>query len=69
MTINRDKEVRMWELADSLANSGRFRHWRQIEWELKDRGYSRARRLLDDEEVRERLDSLCASARTAHVEP
>ncbi len=67
MPISREKEARMWVLADELAKSGRFNQWRQIEWELQVRGYSRAPRLLDGAAIRARLDRMCTEARTGYV--
>lgn len=67
MAISREKETRMWALADELAQSGRFNHWRQIEWELRERGYSRAPQLLNDVHMRDRLDRMCTDARTGHL--
>ena len=67
MPISREKEIRMWALADELARSGRFRHWRQIEWELRERGYSRAPQLLNHAGARDRLDRACTDARTGHL--
>ena len=53
----------MWELASELARSGQHSGWLSIEQELRMLGYSRARQLLDDENVRHRLDRECAEAR------
>ena len=63
MPISRAKEERMWRLADEMARSGDYTGWWSIEVELRSRGFSRARYLLDDERIRERLDRLCADAR------
>jgi hypothetical protein len=65
MPASREKENRMWALADQLAKSGRYSGWLPIEWELRERGYPRARQLLDNERVREGLDRACAEARKA----
>lgn len=46
-----DKEARMWKLADQLAASGEYSGWWAIEVELRERGYSRAKQLLDNERV------------------
>lgn len=64
MPTSRAKEERMWDLANRLAKSGECTGLLQIEWELRERGYSRARQLLDDERTRERLDRMCAKARS-----
>ena len=53
---------RMWTLAYSFARSGEYTGWRDIEVELRVRGFSRARRLLDDDKIREDLDRACAEA-------
>ena len=57
----------MWELARELANSGEYSDWYAIQMELRDRGYPRARQLLDNERVRERLDQACANARSGSM--
>jgi hypothetical protein len=62
MPASKEKEERMWKLADKLARSGRYSGWLQIEWELRSLGYSRARYILDIPETRKRLDKLCSEA-------
>jgi hypothetical protein len=57
------KEERMWQLADELADSGDYQGYQAIEWELRSRGYPRARSLMDIESVRQRYDERCAKAR------
>jgi hypothetical protein len=52
----------MWNLAYRLARSGEHRNYQAIEWELRASGYPQARQLLDREQVRERLDDMCAVA-------
>ena len=49
----------MWALAYNLAQSGEYVGWRDIEVELKDQGFSH----VDDEQIRGRLDTMCAEAR------
>lgn len=63
MSTSRAKEERMWETAYRLASSGEYAGWLEIEWELRAQGYARARQLLDDESIRERLDRMCDDAR------
>ncbi len=63
MPISRAKEERMWRLAYQMARSGKYSGWLSIEHELRSRGYSRARHLLDRESIRERLDKMCTEAR------
>ena len=63
MPPNRQKEERMWTLANEMARSGRYLGWWAIEVELRSQGFSRARQLLDDELHRDRLDRMCANAR------
>ncbi len=53
----------MWALAYNLAQSGEHVGWRDIEAELMSQEFSRARELLDDKQIRERLDRMCAEAR------
>ncbi len=53
----------MWALAYNLAHSGEYTGWWDIEVELETQGFSRARQLLDDEQIRERLDGMCVEAR------
>ncbi len=62
MSVSREKEERMWRLADQMARSGRYSGWWEIEVELRTLGFPRARQLLDNEQVRERLDRMCAKA-------
>jgi hypothetical protein len=52
-----------WLLADTLARSGAFRGWREVEYELIARKYHRAASLLDTSAIRGRLDFLSADAR------
>ena len=52
MPVSREKEERMWALAEKLAMSGGYDGWWAIEVELRARGYARARYLLDDDDVR-----------------
>ncbi len=61
--MSRERDERMWALAYNLAQSGEYTGWWDIEVELKSQGFSRARQLLDDEQIRERLDGMCAEAR------
>ena len=61
--MSRERDERMWALADKLAQSGEYTGWWGIEVELRTQGFSRARQLLDDEQTREHLDGMCASAR------
>ena len=63
MPASRAKEERMWKLAHEMAQSGEFSSWHIIEALLRAGGYPRARYLLDNERVRERLDRMCAQAR------
>jgi hypothetical protein len=65
MPTSGQKEERMWNLADEMARSGNYIGWLEIEWELRSLGYGRARQLLDDERIRERLDRICAESRKA----
>jgi hypothetical protein len=62
MPASRAKEDRMWRLVDEFASSGKYSNWLEIEWELRSRGFSRARYLLDREVLRERLNCKCAKA-------
>ncbi len=61
--MSRERDERMWVLAYKLAKSGEYTGWWDIEVELWTQGFSRARQLLDDEQIRERLDTMCAEAR------
>ncbi len=61
--MSRERDERMWALAYNLAQSGEYSGWWDIEVELRTQMFSRARQLLDDEQIRERLDSMCAEAR------
>ncbi len=61
--MSRVRDDVMWALAYNLAQSGEYSGWWAIEVELRARGFSRARQLLDDEQIRDRLDGMCAQAR------
>ncbi len=61
--MSRERDERMWTLAYKIAQSGEYTGWWDIEVELKSQGFPRARQLLDDEQIRERLDGMCAEAR------
>ena len=61
--MSRVRDDIMWALAYNLAQSGEYAGWRVIEAELEGQEFSRARQLLDDKQVRERLDRMCAEAR------
>jgi hypothetical protein len=69
MPASRKKEERMWKLADELARSGEYENWLTIEWELRRRGYGRARQLLDNEQTRERFNQVCEQARKVTPAP
>ncbi len=64
MPVSRQKEERMWKLADKMARSGECHDWLDIEWALRDLGYRRARQLLDNEQTRDRLNRMCAKAQS-----
>ncbi len=53
----------MWALAYNLAQSGEYAGWWDIEAELEGQEFSRARQLLKEKQIRERLDTMCAEAR------
>ena len=61
--MSRIRDEIMWALAYNLAQSGEYAGWRDIEAELEDQEFSRARQLLNDKPIRERLDTMCAEAR------
>jgi hypothetical protein len=52
-----------WLLADTLARSGRFKTWRDVEQELIALNHSRAASLLNTTAQHIRLDGLCKAAR------
>jgi len=61
--MSRVRDDVMWALAYNLAQSGEYPGWCDIEVELEGQGFSRAHQLLDDEQIRERLDVMCVEAR------
>ncbi len=61
--MSRVRDDVMWALAYNLAQSGEYAGWWDIEVELTDQEFSRAHQLLDDEQIRERLDTMCDEAR------
>ena len=60
--MSRVRDEVMWALAHNLAQSGEYAGWWEIEAELKNQDFSRARQLLDDKQIRERLDTMCSEA-------
>ncbi len=61
--MSRVRDEIMWALAYNLAQSGEYAGWWDIEAELERQEFSRARQLLDNKQIRERLDGMCAEAR------
>ncbi len=61
--MSRVRDDIMWALAHNLAQSGEYVGWRDIEVELESQEFSRAHQLLDDKQIRERLDTMCSEAR------
>ena len=60
--MSRVRDDVMWALAYNLAQSGEYPGWCDIEVELVGQEFSRARQLLNDKQIRERLDTMCAEA-------
>ena len=52
----------MSSLAEELAKSGNYPSSREIELELRARGYGSAAEWLSDETLRQRIDALCSAA-------
>ena len=63
-SMTRERDERMWNLAYRLAQSGEHQNYQAIEWELQAFGYPRASQFLYPEGVRQRIDGICAEART-----
>ena len=61
--MSRVRDDVMWALAYNLAQSGEYAGWWDIEAELKIQEFSRARQLLDNKQIRQRLDTMCSEAR------
>ena len=61
--MSRGRDVRMLREAGKLATSCDYEGWQAIESELRSRGFGRAKLLLDNDRVRDKLDELCKSAR------
>ncbi len=61
--MSRVRDDIMWALAYNLAQSGEYAGWCDIEAELEGQEFSRARQLLNDKQIRDRLDTMCAEAR------
>ncbi len=61
--MSRVRDDVMWALAYNLAQSGEYAGWWDIEAELEGQEFSRARQLLNDKQIRERLDGMCVEAR------
>ena len=45
--------------AEKHARSGQYSGWLTIEFQLRDEGWKEARKFLDEDNIRERLDRLC----------
>jgi len=52
----------MWREAGKLALSGDYEGWQAIERELRSKGFPRAKLLLNNDRVRDKLDDLCKNA-------
>ena len=63
MPASHEKEERMWRLADGLPIRAHMAGGWRLNGNLRERGFSRGRQLLDRESVRKRLDRQCAEAR------
>ena len=61
--MSRVRDDVMWALAYNLAQSGEYAGWWDIKAELESQEFSRARQLLNDKQIRERLDTMCSEAR------
>ncbi|TIT95911.1 MAG: hypothetical protein E5W55_12135 [Mesorhizobium sp.] len=60
--MSQKSDVRMWREAGKLAASGDFEGWQAIERELRSKGFPRAKLLLDNDRIRNKIDNLCRSA-------
>lgn len=60
--VSPERDVRMWREAGKLVESGDYEGWQAIERELRNRGFPRAKLLLDNDRVRDKLDELCERA-------
>ena len=60
--VSRGRDVRMWREAGKLALSGDYEGWQAIERELRSKGFPRAKLLLNNDRVRDKLDDLCKNA-------
>ncbi len=61
--MSRVRDDVMWALAYNLAQSGEYAGWWDIEAELESQEFSRTHQLLDNKQIRERLDTICSEAR------
>jgi hypothetical protein len=61
--MSQERDERMWQMANKLADTGEYGGWRDIEHELILQGYPRARLLLDGKRIRDELDRRCKAAR------
>jgi hypothetical protein len=62
LTKKHQREV-VPRMAEELARSGQFLNWWAIETHLRSEGYTEARWILDNEDTRAKLDSLCREAK------
>ncbi|RUU11581.1 hypothetical protein EOD23_10000 [Mesorhizobium sp. USDA-HM6] len=60
--VSQKSDVRMWREAGKLAASGDCEGWQAIERKLRSKGFPRAKLLLDNDRVRDKLNDLCKSA-------
>lgn len=61
--VSSKSDVNMWRVAGKLALSGDHEGWQAIERQLRSKGFTRAKLLLDNDRIRDKLDDLCKSAR------
>ncbi|MDX8502463.1 hypothetical protein RFM99_29195 [Mesorhizobium sp. VK4C] len=66
--VSRERDVRMWREAEKLAVSGDYEGWLAIEWELRSRGFPRAKLLFDNDRVRQKFDDICKTAQANRTE-
>jgi len=64
--MKKDKRhIYISQQANELARSGKHMDWLSVEWALRSEGFSEARSLLDNPQIREELDRICKIAQSS----
>jgi hypothetical protein len=62
--MTKEEKLEVFKEAVKLANSGKYKGWKQIQTRLVKSGHKRAPELLDGNKIRMILDAQCKLARS-----